>query len=130
MTSKSSRWVSFVAASAVAILLAANSGSALAGHHGNSDTNSNGGSTTSKPPLHGPGSSHNPIVYHPVHGPGSSHNPIVKTGSSTKNCMARGTVVRDHRNGKDCSYVAGDSRSYNRYLRCEGIHHGGATPWC
>jgi len=28
-------------------------------------------------PLHGPGSSHNPIVYHPVHGPGSSHNPIV-----------------------------------------------------
>jgi hypothetical protein len=30
------------------------------------------------PPLHGPGSSHNPIVWHPpVHGPGSSHNPIV-----------------------------------------------------
>ncbi len=28
-------------------------------------------------PLHGPGSSHNPIVRHPVHGPGSSHNPIV-----------------------------------------------------
>jgi hypothetical protein len=28
-------------------------------------------------PLHGPGSSHNPIAYHPVHGPGSSHNPIV-----------------------------------------------------
>jgi hypothetical protein len=28
-------------------------------------------------PVHGPGSSHNPIVYHPVHGPGSSHNPIV-----------------------------------------------------
>ena len=31
------------------------------------------------PPLHGPGSSHNPIVKRaPVHGPGSSHNPIVK----------------------------------------------------
>ncbi len=30
-------------------------------------------------PLHGPGSSHDPIVYRPVHGPGSSHNPIVKT---------------------------------------------------
>ena len=40
-----------------------------------------------KAPLHGPGSSHNPIVYHPVHGPGSSHNPIV----------APVTVVRDHR---------------------------------
>jgi hypothetical protein len=31
-------------------------------------------------PVHGPGSSHNPIVFHPVHGPGSSHNPIVCTG--------------------------------------------------
>jgi hypothetical protein len=30
-------------------------------------------------PLHGPGSSHNPIAYHPVHGPGSSHDPIVHT---------------------------------------------------
>lgn len=29
-------------------------------------------------PLHGPGSSHNPIAYHPVHGQGSSHNPIVR----------------------------------------------------
>jgi hypothetical protein len=29
-------------------------------------------------PLHGPGSSHNPIIAHPpLHGPGSSHNPIV-----------------------------------------------------
>jgi len=28
-------------------------------------------------PVHGPGSSHNPIIFHPVHGPGSSHNPIV-----------------------------------------------------
>jgi hypothetical protein len=40
-----------------------------------------------RPPLHGPGSSHNPIVYHPVHGPGSSHNPIVY----------HPPVVRDHR---------------------------------
>lgn len=39
------------------------------------------------PPLHGPGSSHDPIVHHPVHGPGSSHNPIVTPV----------TVVRDHR---------------------------------
>ena len=28
-------------------------------------------------PVHGPGSSHDPIVFHPVHGPGSSHNPII-----------------------------------------------------
>jgi len=28
-------------------------------------------------PVHGPGSSHNPIIFHPVHGPGSSHNPII-----------------------------------------------------
>ena len=40
-----------------------------------------------QPPLHGRGSSHNPIIYHPVHGPGSSHDPIV----------APVTVVRDHR---------------------------------
>ena len=39
------------------------------------------------PPLHGPRSSHNPIVYHPVHGPGSSHDPIVTPVM----------VVRDHR---------------------------------
>lgn len=38
-------------------------------------------------PVHGPGSSHNPIVYHPKHGPGSSHNPIITPV----------TVVRDHR---------------------------------
>jgi hypothetical protein len=31
----------------------------------------------SAPPVHGTGSSHNPIVYHPVHGSGSTHNPIV-----------------------------------------------------
>jgi hypothetical protein len=38
--------------------------------------------------VHGPGSSHNPIVYHqPVHGPGSSHNPIVECSASRKhNC--------------------------------------------
>jgi hypothetical protein len=43
--------------------------------------------TAGNPPLHGPGSTHNPIIYHPVHGPGSSHNPII----------APMTVVRDHR---------------------------------
>jgi hypothetical protein len=61
--------------------------------------------TSDGPPLHGPGSSHNPIVYHPVHGPGSSHNPIVV--SKPGNGMAPGTVVRDHRNGKNCWYVVG-----------------------
>jgi len=84
----------------------------------------------SSPPVHGPGSSHNPVVYHPVFGPGSSHDPVVKTGSKQKSCIGRGTVVHDHRNGKDCSYVAGNSRSYSRYLQCEGTHSGGVTPWC
>ena len=41
--------------------------------------------TTVTGPVHGPGSSHNPIVYHPVHGTGSSHNPIINP------------TVRDHR---------------------------------
>lgn len=54
-------------------------------------------------PVHGPGSSHNPIVYHPVHGPGSSHNPIVVSTSK----YPPGTVVRDHRNGKNCQYTVG-----------------------
>ena len=38
------------------------------------------------PPLHGPGSSHNPIIYHPVHGPGSSHNPIVRCPNGRGHC--------------------------------------------
>jgi hypothetical protein len=61
--------------------------------------------TSDGPPLHGPGSSHNPIVYHPVHGPGSSHNPVVV--SKPAGGVAPGTVVRDHRNGKNCWYVVG-----------------------
>jgi len=30
-----------------------------------------------KDPVHGTGSSHNPIIVQPVHGPGSSHDPII-----------------------------------------------------
>jgi hypothetical protein len=56
--------------------------------------------------LHGPGSSHNPIVYHPVHGPGSSHNPIVRSPGKT--------VVRDHRK-KPC------------YIRCHPEHRPDLT---
>jgi hypothetical protein len=42
-------------------------------------------------PVHGPGSSHNPIVRHPpLHGAGSSHNPIVVP----KNCDDPNTVCR------------------------------------
>ena len=70
-------------------------------------------------PVHGPGSSHNPIVYRPVHGPGSSHNPIVVSTSK----YPPGTVVRDHRNGKNCQYTVGDADSVLRYNVCEG--HGG-----
>jgi hypothetical protein len=42
-------------------------------------------------PVHGPGSSHNPIVRHgPLHGAGSSHNPIVVP----KNCNDPNVVCR------------------------------------
>ena len=42
-------------------------------------------------PVHGPGSSHNPIVFHPVHGPGSSHNPIIcKPGARPGSLDCRG----------------------------------------
>jgi hypothetical protein len=66
-------------------------------------------------PVHGPGSSHNPIVHHPVHGPGSSHNPIVVSTSK----YPPGTVVRDHRNGKNCEYTVGDPASIRAYNICE-----------
>jgi hypothetical protein len=116
--------------SALAIMLATASSAAPAGHNRHDNCSGNCGSAKPPPPLHGPGSTHNPIVRHPLHGPGTSHNPIVKSGGTTRHCIQRGTVVHDHRDGKDCSYTAGNSRSYNRYLQCEGIHHGGHTPWC
>ena len=81
------------------------------------------GGTTSNVPVHGPGSSHNPIVYHPLHGPGSSHNPIVS--KSGGNALPVGTVVRDHRNGKNCEYTVGDCRSMRAYRACEGLPYGG-----
>jgi hypothetical protein len=75
-------------------------------------------------PLHGPGSSHNPIVHRPVHGPGSSHNPIVVSTSK----YPPGTVVRDHRNGKNCQYTVGDCRSIQIYNKCEYGYSGGRCP--
>jgi|SRR5579872_1057976 len=88
---------------------------------GNGDNGSNGGNwtdngehhhhhhppmTANQPPLHGPGSSHNPIIYHPVHGPGSSHNPIVSTANSPPG------TVRDHRTGS-----SNGGSPYNRNCR-------------
>jgi len=35
------------------------------------------GSAYAGDPVHGTGSTHDPIVNHPVHGPGSSHDPII-----------------------------------------------------
>lgn len=62
-------------AASMVLFAAANAASAGSGGHG-------GGAkspalTGISGPVHGPGSSHNPIVYHPNHGPGSSHNPIM-----------------------------------------------------
>jgi hypothetical protein len=42
-------------------------------------------------PLHGPGSTHNPVVRHPpLHGAGSSHNPIVVP----RDCNGPNTLCR------------------------------------
>jgi hypothetical protein len=51
-----------------------------------------GGTPVKNPvhPVHGSGSSHNPIVHHPVHGAGSSHNPIVVA----PNCNDPNTLCR------------------------------------
>jgi hypothetical protein len=121
---KVSKFACVAAASTFAVMVAANAGSALAhdDHHHSGDANNSSG-TTSKVTVHGPGSSHNPIVYHPVHGPGSSHNPIVNKSGNT---LAPGTVVRDHRNGKTCEYTVGDANSIRAYNLCEygsGGHH-------
>lgn len=62
-----------LAIAAIALMLAA-IGTAADAH------TQKGGTPAKKrhPVLHGPGSTHNPIVRHPpLHGPGSSHNPIV-----------------------------------------------------
>lgn len=102
----------FATACTFALLLAFGSGAAFAhqdGGHKDSGNNDKGGQHASSHggdwggdhgwhhhhhkksaglgPVHGPGSSHNPIVNHPVHGVGSSHNPVIVPV----------TVVRDHR---------------------------------
>jgi hypothetical protein len=90
------RLVAVLLASAAISVAASQSGYAHGGHGG-----------SSHPPVHGPGSSHNPIVYHPVHGPGSSHNPIVyhpvHGPGSSHNPIVYNPVVRDHRHPPQCS---------------------------
>lgn len=84
------RLAAVLLASTAISLAASQSGYAHGGHGGSSHD-----------PVHGPGSSHNPIVYHPVHGPGSSHNPIVyhpvHGPGSSHNPIVYHPVVRDHR---------------------------------
>jgi hypothetical protein len=77
---------------AVAIVLMVTAMCAGAAHAGVSKP---GGTSVKNPifsgPLHGPGSSHNPIVLHaPLHGSGSSHNPIVVP----PNCNDPNTLCR------------------------------------
>ena len=83
------RLVAVLLASTAISLAASQSGYAHGGHGSSSDH-----------PVHGPGSSHNPIVYRPVHGPGSSHNPIIYH-----------PVVRDHRHPQCAGGI------YNRHCR-------------
>lgn len=70
------------------------------------DASDHGSKAQIQTALHGPGSSHNPTVYHPLHGPGSSHNPIVRSPGKS--------VVRDHRK-KPC------------YIRCHPGHRPDLT---
>jgi hypothetical protein len=115
--------LSLAAAAVLAAAFGIHSGAA-ARHDQHSAANRTIRSAPSKPVLHAPG-----VTRYPKHGP--SRTVGVKTGGGKRNCIKRGTVVHDHRGGKDCSYVAGDSHSYSRYLRCEGSTHGGGlTPWC
>ena len=80
-----------VPALAIAVMLAA-AGISLGGA-AHADVRKPGGPPAKHhhPVLHGPGSSHNPIVQHPpLHGPGSSHNPIVVN----KDCNDPNTLCR------------------------------------
>jgi len=70
------------------------------------------GPATASGPLHGPGSSHDPIVHHPVHGPGSSHNPIVTRDPVVRDHRGFPGEVRDHRTWR---------RSHHHY--CDFGHH-------
>jgi len=46
-----------------------------------------GGTPVKHRPVHGPGSTHDPIVRHPpLHGAGSSHHPIHHTKSPARRC--------------------------------------------
>lgn len=123
MTIKSSS-LSLAAAAVFAALFGIHSGGAAARQDQHSGAHGIDRPVTSKPIFHSPG-----YDRYPRHG--ATHKVGVKTGGGKRNCIKRGTVVHDHRGGKDCSYVAGDSHSYSRYLRCEGSTHGGGlTPWC
>jgi hypothetical protein len=86
-----------IAASVIAVLLGINS-AALAGQR---NSGMAGGRLMSGPLLHGISMNHQPTAGQPLHGPGTSHNPIVKTsgtvsGGRQRRCIARGTVVHDH----------------------------------
>jgi hypothetical protein len=78
-----------MAGGSVALLVAASGGAAFAqgGNCWHGRCIDSGGGPFGTGPVHGSGSSHNPIVHHPAHGPGSSLKPVATSGP----------VVRDHR---------------------------------
>jgi hypothetical protein len=89
--------------------------------------------------VHGPGSSHHPIVYHPP----KLRKPVAVSGPAKTNSSSGfppGTHVRDHRGNRKrmectqvghsgtkechavsvvCQYTVGDQASYKRYEDCE-----------
>ena len=69
-------------------------------------------------PVHGPGSSHNPIVAQPPKIP----KPVTvvtnpKPGKSPTRKYPPGTVIHDHRNGRNCTSIIGGTGPDGRFIR-------------
>ncbi len=79
---------------------------AARGGGGGSGGGQHAGTSSQMSSVHGPGSSHNPIVYHPIHGPGSSHNPIVNTA-------VNGVVVSNGHGSGGVTITTGTTTGFN-----------------
>jgi hypothetical protein len=115
----------FLVGTAVAGIIGLGAGTALAHHHkGQGDDSGQTQGTVPQhgsPPLTGTTTSTPTTIKKPTAPVGSAKLPPTKC--NPPNCYPAGTVVTDHRNGKTCSYTAGDAKSYCGYLECEGHRH-------
>ena len=90
-----------IAAAAVFLVVSANGAFARGGGHG-------GGHGGGGQRLHGPGTSHNPIIVGQangrLHGPGTSHNPIIAQGG-------RGRHHHGHDHDRHASNIRGNCQT-------------------